>query len=995
MAKKKQEKTTDFSNLIKDIKKSINIDQDSKPNIPSIIDFIYKKEWLGFAHYDNPLKLFPMQEIMLKTFYRGSPGNENLELTEEEIKLIKSLGFVNEDNGDILSKWDSQEIFRELVLVWGRRCLSEDTKIVNAQDGNTYRLGDLWNNGQTTVSTWTYDQDAKKMRIISDCDLIYNGIKQVYLITTTSGHSIEVTSDHPFLTPSGWRMIKDIKKGEKIALARSVPLFGNDKSISESEASLLGYLSSSKFVVSKNSIEINNLHNTVFNDFCEKLKESTEYNIEHIKSINNYQYIISYNSGKHKTSISVSNAINFSNKKYVPTKIVRSEKNILVKYLKSLFSSDGYISKLKNKYSINIVFSVNNLAKEIQDLLRKFGIFSTINSINLNNEIKYKLSISDTYDIKTYINEIGFVYSSNEIWTMCKDISTYRDKERKDLVFANLNSCIKIGIKRCFDISVSKKPHLQNFTADGFIVHNCGKGFTTSIIPLYETMKLLEAPNGNPYALYGLSTAAPFTIITIANAAEQAQHLFREIKDKVMSSQYFRDKLDTNNQSADTMLFLTPMDKSRNIELASRGLQPLPGSIKIYSGHSNSDSLAGMSCFCLLLDEIGLYKNTAGSSSGDAIYNTLAPAVKTYMRKVPQIDTVTKKQLMDENGNLLYKSIFDGKIICISSPRAKEGIFFDLYSKSAEVKHRFMLRAATWVVNPRFTEQMLRDEFSSTPDEKFRMEWGAEFSGTGGESFFPRDAVEKCFSNKNVKEINAGLPGVVYFVHLDPASSSHNYALIVCHKENFYDVKRQVRDFRIIVDHIRYWSPQPNKLISVSEVDNYVISLNARFHFGLVTYDQWSSAESILKLRKIGIPAMETKFNRNYKMAIYDNLYQLVISGKLHIPQHNMLKNEMINLQRKWTSGSNGYKVLPKSDADVNTDDLVDALAGACYNAIDSSVSKLPQGKLINLPVSPGWNTNRAWNGPSGPQTYGSPGQAAKQISYWNERLRNGPTHWR
>lgn len=521
-----------------------------------------------------------------------------------------------------------------------------------------------------------------------------------------------------------------------------------------------------------------------------------------------------------------------------------------------------------------------------------------------------------------------------------------------------------------------------------------GKGFITSIISLYEAMKLLEAPGGNPYKQYDLGTAAPFTILTVANSSTQAHYLYKEIRDKVVQSPYFKDKLDEKNITVDTMCFLTPHDRKRNEELVAKGFPALPGSVMIKSGHSNSDSLRGLSCFCLLLDEVGLYKNTAGASSGDAIYNALAPAVKTYMRKVPVTDLETGSQKLDEAGNPIFMDVFDGKIVAISSPIAKEGILYDLYSNASNVRHRFMLRMPTWEVNSRITKEKLHVDFPDMPEDRFRMEFGAEFSGTGGESFFPRDAVEECFRNKKLTETNHGLPGITYFAHLDPASSSHNYALVVCHKEVFPNMETRQRDYRIVVDHIKFWSPNPEKLIVVEDVDNYIIDLNRRFHIGMITYDQWQSNASIQKLRKLGIHAKETKFNRHYKVAIYDNLHELVISKRLFIPYHRHLKNELLNLQRKYTAGGPGYKVLPKTEGEIVTDDLCDGLAGACFNAMEASNSGLPKGQLVNIPVSPAGN-ERNWMGPQGPMGYGTGGQVGKRLSDWSKRLQQGPQHWR
>lgn len=58
--------------------------------IPDIMEFIESPDYLGLSHYEpTPITLFPFQKVALKTFYRGSVGNENLKLTDEEVKPLQ------------------------------------------------------------------------------------------------------------------------------------------------------------------------------------------------------------------------------------------------------------------------------------------------------------------------------------------------------------------------------------------------------------------------------------------------------------------------------------------------------------------------------------------------------------------------------------------------------------------------------------------------------------------------------------------------------------------------------------------------------------------------------------------------------------------------------------------------------------------------------------------------------------------------------------------
>ena len=975
--------------LFKDLREKIEVESKLIEKVPSILDFVANAKYLGV-----PYKLFDLQKLILKCFYRGSQGNEDLKLDDTDIELIKRNNLDNVENGNMIDKFNSAADFRELVLVWGRRCLSEDAEIVENSTGKIWRIGDLWNYGYENLQSWTYDENLEKMITVDNCEVIYQGKRDVYKIVLSSGHEIEVTDNHPMLTQKGWVQLKDLKVKEKLAIASYQPFFNDSSELTEDEASLLGYFSSSCFDSTGDYIACVYKEGVVYEDFLAKMRNNKisvhaqdavkvkiqsyderkyeqifkeDENDDENISISFLATLLMFNGLKNKSN----------SQKSVPKRIFNSSKKIIATYLKSLFSCCAVLSYHKSESrfisKIEIKLGNANIARQLQHLLSRFGIFASIAAKYHVDRNEYILTIQKNSNVLRFIHEISMLTYVDEAQEIYNNVIEEQISDKP--IYVPIASIRKVGQKRTFDIQVSDKPHMQNFVANGFVCHNSGKDFICSIIALYEAMRLLEIPGGDPYKIYNLGSATPFTILTIANSSSQAKILFREIKDKVLQSEYFRDKILPEGVTADAIHFLTPEDKKRNEELVSKGFSPNLGSIVVRSGHSNSDTLVGISCYVLLLDEIGLYKNTAGSSSGDAIFNSLAPAVKTYVREVPKIDK-NNNQVVDENGVAVTEKIYDGKIICLSTPRGKEGIFYDLYNNHHEVAHRLICRAATWQVNPMQSKEALMAAFPSMPEEKFRMEFGAEFSGTAGENFFSEEAVEHCFSDKSIKLRDYGKPGTYHFAHLDPATSSHNYALVMAHRENYFDREQGKKDWRIVVDHIKYWSPSPGKPILVDEVDDYVVELNGRFCIGVVTYDHFNSHASIEKLRKKGVPTKMTPFTKRYKNIIYDHLYQLVIQKKLVIPHHLLLKNEMRNLQRKWLNS--GYKVYPKRDGDVITDDIVDALAGACFNCVEKETEKMPQGKLINLPVN---GNNIVWRSMQGtPYGVGPGGQVSKNL---------------
>ena len=105
-----------ISKVIEQLKDKIAIESScrSEAYLPNIIDFCYSKLYLNLSAEN--ITLYPAQTIILKAFYRGQAGNENLSLTTDEMKLLFDLKLT-----DVIKKYNSEHLFRQLVLVLGRR----------------------------------------------------------------------------------------------------------------------------------------------------------------------------------------------------------------------------------------------------------------------------------------------------------------------------------------------------------------------------------------------------------------------------------------------------------------------------------------------------------------------------------------------------------------------------------------------------------------------------------------------------------------------------------------------------------------------------------------------------------------------------------------------------------------------------------------------------------------------------------------------------------
>ena len=84
MAKKTE---TNLSNLIDRVMSNVSANDKQPRKIVDVITFCEDPMYLNFLGQVPPLELWPMQRIVLKLFYRGTEGNEDLKLTEEEVNI--------------------------------------------------------------------------------------------------------------------------------------------------------------------------------------------------------------------------------------------------------------------------------------------------------------------------------------------------------------------------------------------------------------------------------------------------------------------------------------------------------------------------------------------------------------------------------------------------------------------------------------------------------------------------------------------------------------------------------------------------------------------------------------------------------------------------------------------------------------------------------------------------------------------------------------------
>ncbi len=129
----------------------------------------------------------------------------------------------------------------DLIIVAARpsmgKCLAHDSEIV-LQDGSIATIEAIYHAQNAALLTLG---DDWKFRPTTPGNYIDDGHKPVFRVTTRLGRVVETTLAHPFLTVDGWRPLRELQAGDRIAVPRALKIFGTE-AMRLCEVKLLAYL---------------------------------------------------------------------------------------------------------------------------------------------------------------------------------------------------------------------------------------------------------------------------------------------------------------------------------------------------------------------------------------------------------------------------------------------------------------------------------------------------------------------------------------------------------------------------------------------------------------------------------------------------------------------------------------------------------------------------------------------------------------------------------
>ena len=448
-----------------------------------------------------------------------------------------------------------------------------------------------------------------------------------------------------------------------------------------------------------------------------------------------------------------------------------------------------------------------------------------------------------------------------------------------------------------------------------------GKSLITAGIASYETYKLLNLPC--PQETYKIRRNAKISITCVATGKEQAGEVFDEIKSHYNDVPFFKQHL--ANNAAQWTSFKTKYDSKNS----------LVPSIHVKVKGCQAKGLRGAANYVAIMDEIAHFIQEAKSDASDeAVYKAVAPSTATF-----------------NNPNNPEKC--DGKVIMISSPLGRSGVFWNEYmtnmDSDIEDSGALVIQAPTWEVNPDINASKLKKNKLKDPSS-FVCEYGAQFTDTITNWIEDREVLLQCIDEK-LKPKEKGYMGIPHYIGIDLGFSSDGTAIAIGHVSE--DGRIELDFHRIIrpddpndSDFLNLDLSHKKPTLDTEKIVEYIAELGKYFHIKHGIFDQkegYSFEQSLARrnLKQIRLFQMSEK----KKSDMYQKFKRCLMDQKLRLYYDEFMVKELLHLQRK-VVGEYLTRVSKPSTGGYK-DDLSDALVRMVHCAYEHMDEGIKEARVM------------------------------------------------
>jgi len=298
---------------------------------------------------------------------------------------------------------------RSVLTICVGKCVTGDTRVVDAETGAYVPITEMrWGSKTLGMEDWQLKPAAVSGFFPQQEQL-------VFALCTRSGLRIRATANHPFLTLQGWASLERLKPGDRIAVARYIPVFGKTP-VPDWEASLLGLM------ISEGQCNAPG-HSPTFTSADPELVRLLEMAVAAAElGVVTYNGRYGYRlvNRKGRGGIATANRAHRwlqqhylnvgADAKFVPQAIFMAPRKSVRLFLQALFSGDGGLYHSEECVFLEYYSNSRRLVEDVRHLLLRFGVFSLIREkVTAIGTNAYWVQITDREQIQRFADTIGFV----------------------------------------------------------------------------------------------------------------------------------------------------------------------------------------------------------------------------------------------------------------------------------------------------------------------------------------------------------------------------------------------------------------------------------------------------------------------------------------------------------------------------------------------------------------------------------------------------------
>jgi len=295
-----------------------------------------------------------------------------------------------------------------------RECVTGDTLVV-LPDGRRIPIKELVG---TQPEVLAISPSGRIIQAFSD-KVWSVGIRQVFKVRLASGRSIRATGRHRLLGATGWRRVDELNKGDRIAVARSIPEPKNTVEWPDARVALLGHLIGDGSYLSGQPMRYTTASEENSQLVAKAASEEFGAVVKRYSGRGNWHQLLISGNGNRWSPAGVNAWLRDlgvfdqrSHEKRIPNEAFKLSNRQVGLLLRHLWATDGTITLRKgsSQGEVAVFFSTSSedLAKDVSFLLLRLGIVARTRKVKQGSSRPwYNVYISGSDSKKRFLEAVG------------------------------------------------------------------------------------------------------------------------------------------------------------------------------------------------------------------------------------------------------------------------------------------------------------------------------------------------------------------------------------------------------------------------------------------------------------------------------------------------------------------------------------------------------------------------------------------------------------